>query len=98
MTDTFTARLEEVVATPLPEGARMDAYYFGFERTGVGIIDAILSAVAIAGKGVHSTEGWADEEFARYHSDQLTYEQRIQKAADDAAATLRSLLAEAVTQ
>jgi hypothetical protein len=36
----------------------MDAYYYGFERTGVGFIDAILSAVAIAGKGAHHTESW----------------------------------------
>ena len=43
---------------PLPEDARMDAYYYGFERTGVGFIDAILSAVAIAGKGAHHTESW----------------------------------------
>ena len=38
--------------------ARMDAYYYGFDRTGVPEIDAILSAVAYAGKGWHSTEDW----------------------------------------
>ena len=45
----------------LPDDARMDAYYYGFDRTGVGPIDAILSAVATAGKGSHHTEGWGGD-------------------------------------
>lgn len=49
------------VMDPLPEGSRMDAYYFGFEPTGVGAVDAILSAVAIAGRGAHNTADWYDD-------------------------------------
>ena len=49
------------VMDPLPEGSRMDAYYFGFDATGVGAVDAILSAVAIAGKGAHNTADWYDD-------------------------------------
>ena len=45
----------------LPDDARMDAYYYGFDRTGVGPIDAILSAVATAGKGSHHTESWGGD-------------------------------------
>lgn len=56
------------VMDPLPEGSRMDAYYFGFNPTGVGAIDAILSAVAIAGKGAHHTENWNDDG-SGYYSD-----------------------------
>lgn len=44
----------------LPDDARMDAYYYSFDRTGVGPVDAILSAVAVAGKGSHHTDGWRD--------------------------------------
>lgn len=47
--------------TPLPPDARMDGYYIGFDRTGCDPVDAILSAVAIAGKGSHSTDGWNNE-------------------------------------
>lgn len=45
---------------PLPDDARMGAYYYSFERTGVGAVDAILSAMAVAGKGSHHTDGWTD--------------------------------------
>lgn len=37
---------------------RMDAYYYGFEPTGVQEIDEILSCVACAGKAFHGTEDW----------------------------------------
>ena len=39
---------------------RMDAYYYGFDKTGVPEIDKILSAVACAGKAYHNTEDWLD--------------------------------------
>lgn len=32
---------------------RMDAYYYGFDSTGVDDIDRLLSAVACAGKAFH---------------------------------------------
>ena len=46
----------------------MKAYYFGFDATGVGAVDAILSAVAIAGKGAHHTQDWNDDG-SGYYSD-----------------------------
>lgn len=52
--------IEEAQAA-LPDDARMDGYYIGFDRTGVAAIDAVLSAVAIAGKGAHHTEAWGDD-------------------------------------
>ena len=52
---------------PLPEEARMDAYYYGFERTDCGPVDAVLSAVAIAGKGSHNTDGWTDRDVYGYY-------------------------------
>lgn len=67
---------------------RMDAYYYSFERTGVGVIDAILSAVATAGKAYHNTsewaEGWSDED-----SGDTSHAARIQAAADEAARRIR---------
>ena len=56
-----------VVLSPLPEEARMDAYYYGFERTYCGPVDAVLSAVAIAGKGSHNTDGWTDRDVYGYY-------------------------------
>ena len=46
------------VRAALPEDARMYAYYYAFDRTGIAVVDAILSAVAVAGKGSHHTDGW----------------------------------------
>ena len=40
---------------------RMTAYYYGFEPTGVREIDEILSAVALAGKAYHHTDGWSED-------------------------------------
>ena len=39
---------------------RLDSYYFSFEPTGCDPVDAILEAVARAGKGYHHTESWSD--------------------------------------
>lgn len=86
--DTIQARVDAV----LPNDARMDAYYYGFERTGVGFIDAVLSAVAIAGKGSHHTESWNVESDYGYYAnrpglpDATNAVELIQKAAEAAAA------------
>jgi hypothetical protein len=78
--------------TPLPPDARMEGYYIGFDRTGCDPVDAILSAVAIAGKGSHSTEGWNDQ--SDYYANrpglpdlgpETTANELIQKTADRAA-------------
>lgn len=80
--------LVERLRRPIDPSARMDAYYFGFDRTGVGIIDAVLSAVATAGKGYHHTESWSDVD--KWVLDGKTsYVDLIQNAAADAASTAR---------
>lgn len=70
---------------PEVECRRMDAYYYGFERTGVLIIDRILSAVATAGKAYHHTENWNDA----WGDDGPTQQELIQRAANEAAAEIR---------
>lgn len=57
---TRLERIRERLAAQLPDGARMDAYYYGFDKTDFAPVDAILSAVAIAGKASHHTESWGD--------------------------------------
>jgi hypothetical protein len=76
---------------------RMDAYYFGFDPTGVAMIDRILSAVAHAGKAYHHTEDWTDECSPPEHLRGGTCAAWIQYAAKDAAdaiTTLRTRVAE----
>jgi hypothetical protein len=87
------------IEAPLPDDARMDAYYFGFERTGLGFIDGILSAVAVAGKGSHHTQSWNDESDYGYYAnrpglpDATSAVELIQKAAEVAAENATALLA-----
>jgi len=64
-------------------GFYLEAYYYGFEPTGNSLIDEILQAVAIAGKGYHHTEDWNNFEEGR-----LTPSDVIQHAANKAAAAL----------
>lgn len=40
---------------------RGDAYYFSLDHTGVPAIDAVVGAIAWAGKCAHSTEDWTSE-------------------------------------
>jgi hypothetical protein len=65
---------------------RMDAYYYGFDGTGVRAVDLILSAVAYAGKAAHHTEFWVEEPCGGGP----TPAERIQRAADAAAAEFRA--------
>lgn len=58
---------------------RMDAYYYGFDRTGCLPVDRILSAVATAGKMYHHTEDWMDG------NEDGTPVDAIQQAANEAA-------------
>ena len=74
---------------------RMDAYYYSFERTGVDVIDKILSAVACAGKSRHHTQDWGDpdsdlEGWYPYHEGPCE-EAWIQNAAFRGAKTIESL-------
>lgn len=64
------------------EPLRMDAYYYGFDPTGVVEVDRILSAVARAGKAYHHTLQWCEDTYGGQGSPV----EWIQKAANDAAA------------
>lgn len=77
-----------------PRPLRMDAYYYGFDPTGVRAVDVILSAVACAGKGYHHTDGWTEShmEFGPFRGN--SYVEFIQNAAKDAAELLRQRDAE----
>jgi hypothetical protein len=76
---------------PSDSDAQMVACYYSFDRTGVSPVDAILSAVAVAGKAYHHTEWWNDEDYPPSQRD------RIQQAARDAAVTIDALLARLAT-
>lgn len=84
--DALAARVAHL-AEPGDPDARMDAYYYGFTRTGIGVVDNILSAVAKAGKSYHGTDMWGEELFGGG-----TCESRIQDAADAAAEQIRAAL------
>lgn len=95
--------LPDRLKTELPEDARMDAYYFSFDRTGVGAIDSILLAIARAGKAYHHTEDWNDDEpwtsnktghtFHPGPEPGMSYVDLIQQAANEAAALIREAAA-----
>jgi hypothetical protein len=70
---------------------RMEAYYFGFDLTGVRAVDEVLSAVAWAGKAYHSTEMWGD---AYAEEGVLTEASKIQAAARSAAEKFAALTEE----
>jgi hypothetical protein len=80
---------EQRVALRAPD-SRMDAYYYSFDRTGVPAIDAILSAVAYAGKAFHGTDQWYDTDvnYGPITGD-CSAADLIQRAANDAASELR---------
>lgn len=67
---------------------RMDAYYFGFDETGVEIVDQILAAVAAAGKGSHHTECWD-----QYPNEEFSYIDAIQHFAEHAAMEVKKISA-----
>ena len=71
-------------------GIRMNAYYYGFEKTGNEDIDKILSAVACAGKAFHHTESWNDDCQPYTGCEGKGPAEWIQNAANNAAKTNRS--------
>lgn len=81
MTDRTELRRAEREALYAPD-RRLNAYYFSFDSTGSPIIDAILSAVAYAGKSYHHTESWARG--SRWDEGR-SYVDVIQAAANEAA-------------
>ena len=73
---------------------RLDAYYYSFSETGSVPVDAILSAVAIAGKSHHSTDAWTgDDEWSRWGEGRSLVDV-IQGAAYEAADALLGARAE----
>jgi hypothetical protein len=83
---------EKGLLTPGDPDWRMDAYYYGFEPTGIGVIDAILSTVAQAGKGYHHTDSWSDEydwDYGLIRKGESSAD-AIQRAANEAAAAIRA--------
>lgn len=68
---------------------RLDAYYYGFDSTGVVEIDRILAAVAVAGKGYHHTGDWNEDR----GDGRLTYVEQMQVLANRAAETIKQLRA-----
>ena len=89
-------RLEATVE-PLSYEARMEAYYYGFYRTGCGPVDAVLSAVAIAGKGSHNTVEWCERDDYGYYDNRpgLPANPRIDKWTGGSAVDLIQLTAKA---
>ena len=83
---------------PLPEEERMNAYYYSFTPTGVALIDSILSAVAVAGKGSHHTNTWGETDDYYGYYDRLGFtdvscaKDLIQRTADRAADAVLALL------
>jgi len=67
----------------------MDAYYYGFDATGVEEIDRILCSVASAGKGYHHTEYWGEK-----RDGEESYISLIQRAANEAAKAMLRARAE----
>lgn len=58
----------------------LNAYYYHFKPTGNDAIDAILEAVAKAGKGCHHTADWGIQDDSG-----LSYIDKIQTAANEGA-------------
>lgn len=66
----------------------LTSYYFGFDATGVGVVDRILEAVCRAGKAYHSTEMWNDP----WDNTEPSERDLIQNAANASAAAIRATL------
>lgn len=79
--------LQDIIDNPGDPNARMEAYYYGFDRTGVWVIDRILSAVATAGKRAHHTDTWNDPPWHDENGQSIT--EMIQEAANASAWELR---------
>lgn len=89
-----TSEREALAEVSDPEW-RMQGYYIGFDSTGLAVVDRILSAIAQAGKAYHNTDMW--QEVMEYDYGLIrkgeTCEDAIQRAANEAAATIRAHLA-----
>ena len=78
---------------PVPADERMDAYYYGFDRTGVGAIDRLLSVLAYAGMAYHHTADWQKKMYWNYGPIRKgeSCADAIQRVANESAAAIRAL-------
>ena len=67
-------------------GTSHEAYYYGFDKVGVLVIDALLASVAGAGCRSHHTNGWSDE-----GADGISPVDEIEEYARRAAAYIKQL-------
>jgi hypothetical protein len=74
-----------------PRDRSLEAYYYSFNHTGNPQVDAILAAVAWAGRAYHHTEDWNETDFV---GESESHVDKIQKAANEAAATIARLTEE----
>lgn len=94
--ESTTGAARELTAEDLDHlRARLDAYYYSFEPTGVQVIDDLLHAIAWAGKAAHHTEAWSDElwltSYGPLRKDE-NWIDLIQSLANDGAAEIRKAL------
>ena len=85
MTDIDLEEIKNRVAAtsePLPDDARLNAYYYAFDKTNCGPIDAVLSAVAVAGKGAHNTIDWNNTDTYGYYKDRAGLPPNPESALD----------------
>lgn len=57
------------------------AYFHTFEPTGCDAVDAILEAIAIAGKAYHNTMEWSEEDLGAPNGYWALIQQRANEAA-----------------
>ncbi len=78
----------------MSEPRYMRAYYHEFKPTECDSVDAVLEAIAMAGRAYHSTECWDEAE----HLGPEGYWTLIQTRANEAATLIRRLEAENAAQ
>ncbi len=90
MTDPRTAYEDDKEKGKEKGKEKFQAYWYEFEATGITAVDAILDAVARAGKAYHNTEMWGDSD---YQHDGETFADVIQRHANNGAAEVAQLKA-----
>ena len=68
----------------------MRAYYYSFDKTGIRVIDEILSCIAYAGKAHHNTSEW-DASVSFDDDEGPSFIDLIQSAAYRAAKHIREI-------
>ena len=81
--------MTQVQEYTMQEKPIMDGYYYSFKATGVREVDQILSAVAIAGRHHHHTEGWEDVNMLSDDEEYFSCVDLIQEMANRAAKSIQ---------